>query len=198
MTSIAPTATSSSGSSSVVSYPVTVSLTGAPTTLRAGMTADITIVTASATNVLTIPAAALRGTTGNYRVQVMGADGTPTVKPVTVGLVTSTTAEIKSGLAEGDTVITGTAADRIASSNSSTTNGFGGGGRNFGGGGVVVNGGGGSGRDRRAADHQPARHQPHVRHGPRDRAGAPRPSTSTSTAGTSSRSSGRPARARAR
>ena len=143
VTSIAPTAGTSSGSDSVVSYPVTVSLTGAPTTLRAGMTADITIVTASATNVLTIPAAALRGTAGNYRVQVMGADGTPTTKPVTVGLVTSTTAEIKTGLAEGDTVITGTAADRIASSNS-TTNGFGGGGRGtFGGGGVVVIGGGG-------------------------------------------------------
>jgi macrolide-specific efflux system membrane fusion protein len=142
VTSIAPVSSTSSGSTSVVSYPVTVSLTGAPTTLRAGMTADITIVTASATNVLTIPAAALRGTAGDYRVQVMGADGTPTVKPVTVGLVTSTTAEIKSGLAEGDTVITGTAADRIASSNS-TTNGFGGGGRGtFGGGGVVVNGGG--------------------------------------------------------
>ena len=60
-----------------------------------------------------------------------------------MGLVTSTTAEIKSGLAEGDTVVTGTAADRIASSNS-TTNSFGGGGRGtFGGGGVVVNGGGG-------------------------------------------------------
>jgi macrolide-specific efflux system membrane fusion protein len=143
VTSIAPTASTSSGSTSVVSYPVTVSLTGAPTTLRAGMTADITIVTASATNVLTIPAAALRGTTGAYRVQVMGADGTPTFKPVTVGLVTSTTAEIKSGLAEGDTVITGTQADRIASSNSTTNNGFGNGRGGFGGGGVVVNGGGG-------------------------------------------------------
>ncbi|HEY4189296.1 MAG TPA: efflux RND transporter periplasmic adaptor subunit [Candidatus Limnocylindrales bacterium] len=138
VTSIAPTAASSSGSSSVVSYPVTVSLTGAPTTLRAGMTADITIVTASASNVLTIPAAALRGTAGDYRVQVMGADGTPTLTPVTVGLVTSTTAEIKTGLSEGDTVITGTAADRIASSNS-TTNSFGGNGRGgFGGGGGVV------------------------------------------------------------
>jgi hypothetical protein len=68
----------------------------------------------------------------------MGADGTPTLTPVTVGLVTSTTAEIKTGLSEGDTVITGTAADRIASSNS-TTNSFGGNGRGgFGGGGGVV------------------------------------------------------------
>ncbi|HEY6569926.1 MAG TPA: efflux RND transporter periplasmic adaptor subunit [Candidatus Limnocylindrales bacterium] len=141
VSAIAPTAGDSSGSGSVVSYPVTVTLTGGPTALRAGMTADITIVTASASNVLTVPAEALRGTTGDYRVQVMGADGTPTVKPVEVGLVTSTTAEIKSGLAEGDAVITGTAADRLASSGSTNGNGFS---RGFGGGTapVVVNGGG--------------------------------------------------------
>ena len=141
VSAIAPTAGDSSGSGSVVSYPVTVTLTGAPKDLRAGMTADITIVTASATNVLTIPAEALRGTAGDYRVQVMGADGTPTLKPVTVGLVTSTTAEIKSGLNEGDTVVTGTAADRTATSG--TNNGFS---RGFGGGTgpVVVNGGPGT------------------------------------------------------
>ena len=141
VSAIAPTAGDSSGSGSVVSYPVTVTLTGAPTALRAGMTADITLVTASATNVLTIPAEALRGTAGNYRVQVMGADGTPTLTAVEVGLVTSTTAEIKSGLTEGETVVTGTTADRTATSGSST-NGFG---RGFGGGNgpVVVNGGGG-------------------------------------------------------
>ena len=138
VSAIAPTAGDSSGSGSVVSYPVTVTLTGAPTALRSGMTADITIVTASASNVLTIPAEALRGTAGDYRVQVMSADGTPTVKPVEVGLVTSTSAEIKSGLAAGDIVITGTTADRIATS---TNNGNS---RGFGGGGVVVNGGPGT------------------------------------------------------
>ena len=37
----------------------------------------------------------------------MGADGTPTAKPVEVGLVTNTTAEIKSGLTEGQAVVTG-------------------------------------------------------------------------------------------
>jgi macrolide-specific efflux system membrane fusion protein len=68
----------------------------------------------------------------------MGADGTPTTKDVTVGLVTSTTAEIKSGLAEGDTVITGTASDRVATSGNNGN----GNNRGFGGGGVTVNGGG--------------------------------------------------------
>ena len=100
---------------------------------------DITIVTASATGVLTIPAAALRGTAGDYRVQVLGADGTPTTRPVTVGLVTSTDAEIRSGLNEGEMVVTGTAADRLATNRS--PNGFD---RGFGPAEapVVVNGGG--------------------------------------------------------
>ena len=142
VSAIAPTAGDSSGSGDVVSYPVTVTLTGAPSALRAGMTADITIVTASATNVLTIPAEALRGTAGDYRVQVLGADGTPTTKAVEVGLVTSTTAEITSGLAEGEAVVTGTAADRTATSGSGN-NGFS---RGFGAGQgpVVVNGGPGT------------------------------------------------------
>ena len=107
MSAIAPAAGDSSGSGDVVSYPVTVTLTGAPSALRAGMTADITIVTDSATNVLTIPprrCAARPATSGP------GAPGRrhAGLKPVEVGLVTSTTAEITSGLTEGEAVVTGT------------------------------------------------------------------------------------------
>jgi len=125
---IAPAASGTSGGD-VVSFPVTVALTGAPSALRAGMTADITIVTASATDVLTIPSTALRGTAGSYRVQVMGADGTPTARPVEVGLVTDTTAEITGGLAAGDVVVTGTSADRTGTTTTGTGDrgGFGGG-----------------------------------------------------------------------
>jgi macrolide-specific efflux system membrane fusion protein len=125
VSAIAPAA-SGSASGSVVSFPVTVTLTGAPSTLRAGMSADISIVTASATNVLTVPSAALRGTAGNYRVQVMGADGTPTAKAVTVGLVTDTTAEIRDGLAAGEVVVTGTASDRTGTTTTTGRGGFGG------------------------------------------------------------------------
>lgn len=116
VSAIAPSA--GDAGSGVVSYPVTVTLTGAPTALRAGMTADITIVTASATGVVTVPTEALRGTAGSYRVQVLGADGEPVTRDVTVGLVTNTTAEIQSGLAEGETVITGTASSRLATTDS--------------------------------------------------------------------------------
>src|SRR6185437_9358948 len=98
--SIAPTATGNT-TGDVVNYAVTVSLQNPPAAVRAGMTADVTITIASANNVLTVPAAALRGTTGNYSVLVMGADGTPVAQGVEVGLVTNSTAEIKSGLTEG-------------------------------------------------------------------------------------------------
>jgi RND family efflux transporter MFP subunit len=113
------------GSSGVVAFPVTVTLTSAPPEARAGMSADVTITTASATGVLTVPSAALQGTIGDYAVMTLAADGTPLRTPVDVGLVTSTTAEIKSGLAEGTAVVTGTASDLIGTANQGN-GGFGG------------------------------------------------------------------------
>ena len=74
VTAISPTATTSQ--SDVVSYPVTITIKDAPATARAGMSADVTITTASATNVLVVPASALQGTTGNYTVLVLADDGT--------------------------------------------------------------------------------------------------------------------------
>jgi multidrug efflux pump subunit AcrA (membrane-fusion protein) len=97
------------------------------------MTADVTITTASASGVLAVPAAALRGTAGNYTVLVMTAAGTPEARPVTVGLITSSLVEVKSGLNAGEVVVTGT------SSTQRTTTGTGGAG------GLVVPGGGGGG-----------------------------------------------------
>jgi len=144
---ISPAASSTSGGNgtTVVSYAVTVTLTNPPAALKSGMTADITITTASATNVLTVPAAALVGTTGNYAVRVLGPDGQPQVKQVDVGLVTSALAEITSGLNQGEAVITGTASDRTQTT---VTNGFGPGGGTFvgAGGGRFQGGNGGAGR----------------------------------------------------
>jgi RND family efflux transporter MFP subunit len=142
--SIAPTATGNT-SGNVVDYAVTISLQNPPATVRSGMTADVTVTIASANNVLTVPAAALRGTNGNYSVLVMGADGTPTPQGVEVGLITNTTAEIKSGLSEGQQVVTGVANAQTGTGNNPVvTNG------GFGGGGIGVPGGGfGGGTNRR-------------------------------------------------
>lgn len=131
VTAIAPTATAST-SGSVVSFAVTVALANPPATLRPGMTADVTITTASASGVLAVPAAAIRGAADNYTVLVLTAAGTPEAKPVTVGLMTSSLVEVTSGLNQGDVVVTGT-------SSTQRTTGTGGGA-----GGIVVPGGGGN------------------------------------------------------
>ena len=62
----------SSGSSSVVTYDVTVTLASSPDAVRSGMSADVAITTASATGVVAIPAIALTGASGNYAVRVHG------------------------------------------------------------------------------------------------------------------------------
>jgi macrolide-specific efflux system membrane fusion protein len=124
VTAIGRTSTTSS-STSVVSYPVTVGLTNPPAALLPGMTADVTITTASASNVLTIPSEALLGTAGNYTVRILDAAGVPQAQPVSVGLVTSTLAEIKSGLTAGEAVVTGTTAARNAATTTTTNQGGG-------------------------------------------------------------------------
>lgn len=153
---IAPTASTSGGSSSVVSYEVTIELVDPPAQVKPGMSADASVTTASAADVLAIPAVALAGGANGYTVAVEGPDGSVVRRAVDVGLVTSSWAEIRSGLAEGDIVVTGTAATR-----QSTTNGFGGG---FGGGlggpgGGTFRGGnggnGGSGRGPSVVTNQP-------------------------------------------
>jgi macrolide-specific efflux system membrane fusion protein len=110
VTAIAPIASDASGSG-VVSFPVTVTLSDVPAGVRSGMSADVTITIATATDALTVPASALQGSSGDYTVLVLGTDGQPVPQAVEVGLVTSTLAEITGGLAEGTAVVTGTAAD---------------------------------------------------------------------------------------
>ena len=144
VTSISPVASTDS-SNSVVSYAVTVALADVPATVRSGMSADVTITIDSATGVLTVPAAALRGTNGNYSVLVLDTSGAPQAQGVQVGLVTNTSAEIKSGLTEGQEVVTGTA---TAQTNATTTTG-GFGGALPGGGGTFVGGGNFPGRGTR-------------------------------------------------
>jgi len=144
--SIALTPSTTSGSSSVVSYPVTVSIDGTNDQLRSGMSSDVSITVAQAANVRVVPTAALSGSNGNYVARVLAADGSVTAAVVEVGLVTTSGAEIRSGLSEGQTVVTGTVSSTTTGTgatnngNRGVTGGFGGGG--FGGGGF---GGGGRG-----------------------------------------------------
>lgn len=123
LTQIVPVASSSGAGSSVATYAVTVTLTSPPDTVLAGMTASVTVTTASVDNATRVPATALQGsTTAGYTVQVMNSDGSITVKTVSVGLVTTSYAQITAGLTSGDTVVTGTSMTRTGT----TTTGNGG------------------------------------------------------------------------
>jgi len=144
--SIAPTATG--GNSSVVTYAVVVSLGSLPADTRAGMTASVSLTVAQASNVLAVPAIALVSGTDGYSVQVMAADGSVSTQAVAVGLVTSSLAQITSGLSEGQRVVIGVSTART-STGTTTGGGFGGlGGALGGGGGGTFRGGGGQGQAR--------------------------------------------------
>ena len=120
ITQIVPS-TTSSGSSSVVTYAVTVTLTAPPDTVLAGMSATVTVTTASVDNVLRVPTSAINGSdTAGYSVQVLNADGSVATKTVQIGLVTTAQTQITAGLGAGDTVVTGTVSTR---SNTTTTSG---------------------------------------------------------------------------
>ncbi|MDS1138045.1 efflux RND transporter periplasmic adaptor subunit [Nitratireductor indicus] len=88
--------------------------------LRTYMTAEVHIVLGEARNVLTIPASALGGqdSEGRYSVRVLDRDGTVSSRQVEIGLNDRITAEIRSGLEEGDRVITSQSSQQTNSGSS--------------------------------------------------------------------------------
>lgn len=77
--------------------------------LRTYMTAEVHIVLGEAKDVLTVPSAALGSmdSDGSYAVRVAGADGRVSERKVEIGLNNKVTAEVRSGLAENERVVTG-------------------------------------------------------------------------------------------
>ena len=94
-----------------------------------GMSAEVAVVTATASDVLAVPAAAVGGERDAWTVRVLDAAGVPSTRSVEIGLATPTLVEITSGVTEGEEVIVGTTADRAQST---IGNGQGGGGNGFG------------------------------------------------------------------
>lgn len=118
VTHIAPVAETSSG---VVLYPVTVGLKPTEVAVRPGMTADVSIVTMRRSDVLVVPRQALQSEDGRQVVDVTDDGGATTRQvAVEVGVITESSAEVRSGLAEGDVVVVPAARART------TNGGFGG------------------------------------------------------------------------
>jgi RND family efflux transporter MFP subunit len=112
VSSVTPEATSDSDNS-VVSFTVTATLIDVPQTVRAGMSAELSIVTARADQVVAIPSIALEGSGGDYQIRVLDGDGIVATRDVQVGLISEDLAEIRAGITAGETVITGTTASLL-------------------------------------------------------------------------------------
>ena len=92
--SVAVLATNNSG---VVSYNVTVSIINAPPSLKPGMTANVSVTTAEANNVLQLPSSAITATSNTTTVSVLLPTGKTAPKTVTIGLKGDTADQITSG-----------------------------------------------------------------------------------------------------
>jgi multidrug efflux pump subunit AcrA (membrane-fusion protein) len=132
-------------SSNVVTYGVTFSLDNPTSDVKPGMTANVTVIVASANNVLHVPTAAVRGSGTSGTVTVM-KNGKQSTVQVIVGVRGDSTDEIASGLTVGEQVVVATTRATSSSPTGTGTGtgrlgGLGGGG--FGGGGGGLGGLGG-------------------------------------------------------
>lgn len=110
-TASSSSSSSSASSSSAIYYNGIFEVPNPDRRLRTYMTAEVHIVLARAAGVLTVPSVALgrRNRDGTATVQVAGPDGQAVERRVEVGLNNKITAEIRSGLSEGEKVVTGSA-----------------------------------------------------------------------------------------
>lgn len=105
--STSSSSSSSTSSSSAIYYIGLFDVPNPDGRLRTYMTAEVHIILGQAKNVLTLPATALERDGQGQAVRVVGADGTMSRRRVEVGLNDKVTAEVRSGVSEGERVVTG-------------------------------------------------------------------------------------------
>jgi RND superfamily putative drug exporter len=131
-----------SQSSGVATYPVTIDVTGSPTGLAIGASAQVSIIVKQLTDVLVVPRGAVHQDNGRPVVYEI-AGGNQVAHPVTVGLSAGGQTQIIDGLAAGTRIVLPAAPTGTGSGGAGRDGGFGGGAGGFGGG---FGGGGGGGR----------------------------------------------------
>jgi macrolide-specific efflux system membrane fusion protein len=135
-------------SSNVATFPVVIDVTGNPTGLFAGSTADVSIIVKQLNNVVEVPTAAITYSTGGQATVTEVRRKTHVSQPVTVGQASAGETQITNGISAGDSVL-----ERVitfkGTPGGARTSGLGGGftrggigGGGFGGGGGFTGGGG--------------------------------------------------------
>jgi multidrug efflux pump subunit AcrA (membrane-fusion protein) len=97
--------TSGSVSSSVTSYPVTILLDPVTVAIYPNMAINVEIITNTVADAIMVPSTAITTSNGTSTVQIM-KNGKPVVTTVEIGAANDTHTQIKSGVSEGDTVVT--------------------------------------------------------------------------------------------
>ena len=123
-TVISITTTAASDYAATISYPVTLKIEGNTSLLYGGMTAEVTFVTDSVTDVLYVSKKAIQEENGKTYVYKKGSGGKQTLTEVETGFSDGTDIEIVSGLSDGDTIyiksrISGSEADLMENSGGS-------------------------------------------------------------------------------
>ena len=115
-TTSSSSSSSSSSTSTAIYYIGVFNVPNKDLSLRTYMTAEVHIITGEAKRVKVIPALALmRKSDGRSTVRTLDASGDVHEREVKTGLNDRTTVEIRSGLDEGDRVVTGEASEQTAS-----------------------------------------------------------------------------------
>lgn len=95
---------SATTSENVTTYGVEVDVLNAPSELRDGASASVTVTTASASNVLAVPTSAVTTDASGQSTVKLVKDGKSTSRTVQIGIKGDTYTEITSGLSAGDVV----------------------------------------------------------------------------------------------
>lgn len=107
VTQVAPFGNVDPSGSALTTYEVSISVPNPPTGLRAGMTAQASITTQERLDVVAAPVTALVATDFGYVARVQDSSGDIENVPVELGIRGGYYVEIRSGLVEGDLVVTG-------------------------------------------------------------------------------------------
>lgn len=112
--------TGGSSSSSAIYYNGVFNVPNKDGRLKTYMTAEVHIVLGQAKNVLAVPSAALGAVDadGRYTIRVVGADGALSERKVEIGLNNKVMAEVRSGLEEGERIVTGEVAAQTSATGS--------------------------------------------------------------------------------
>jgi biotin carboxyl carrier protein len=105
-------------SSGVATFPIVIGVTGKPTDMYVGATANLTVTVLDVKDVLTVPTSAVQTLGRSSFVNVL-EKGNEVKRPVVTGAVGGALTQIKSGLTTGEKVVVGNLGESLPGSNSS-------------------------------------------------------------------------------